>query len=121
MLAIIYKQGGETARDVLVAQARLTNGVAASFLKADREMGLVRYCGFLGYLREKEIGQSWPPVVKRLLYGSQSTLGDLGSQKKQDKKARVAFMITSSQRAELSERLGYEADHIKMLNPVEGK
>ena len=91
-------------------------------LKADREVGLVRYWGFLGYLREKNIGKSWPPVVKRLLFGSQITLGDdSGSQKTKNKKARVAFMITSTQRAELSERLGYEADHIRLLNPVEGK
>jgi hypothetical protein len=117
MLAIVYKQGGETARDVVLAQARLTNGVAVSFLKADREVGLVRYCGVLGYLREKNIGESWPPVVKRLLYGSQS---QSSPPKKETKKVgRVAFMITSTQRAELSERLGYQADHIKMLKPVE--
>jgi hypothetical protein len=125
MLAIVYKQGGETARDVMVAQARLTNRVAVSFLKADREVGLLRYWGVIGYLREKNIGDSWPPVARRLLYGgSPPVLPNSAPQNNkketnQKKVGRVAFMITSTQRAELSDRLGYEPDHIKMLKPIE--
>ena len=125
--ALVRKQNGETARDVLVTHARLSNGVATSFLKLDKEVGLMRYCGFRGYLREKQIGVSLPHFAKRLIYGSTSTIGtggdpgDPSDPKKKDKKnvAKVAFMITSTQRIELSERLGYRAKDIKKLKPVE--
>ena len=126
--AMLKREHGQAARDVLVANARLRNSVATSFLKIDKEIGLVQYWGFVGYLREKQIGASWHPTAKRLLYGSSASNGgknggdnDPDEPKTKDKKqvARVAFMITSTQRAELSERLGYDADHIKQLNPVE--
>jgi hypothetical protein len=41
------------------------------------------------------------------------------TQRNDKKIARVAFMITSSQKVELQERLGYEATDIKGLTPME--
>jgi hypothetical protein len=46
--------------------------------------------------------------------------GDASGKKNNNKNAaKVAFMITSNQRLELSERLGYQSDDIKKLKPVE--
>ena len=118
--AMWKKRSGETARDVLVNQARF-NGVATSFLKIDREIGLYKYLGFAGYLREKQIGASNPLTRRLLSYGgTNGGDGDPNGKKKDNKKvAKVAFMITSSQRLELSERLGYQPEDIKKLKPVE--
>ena len=112
-LDLVRKPAGESVRDVMMAR-RTSNAVAATWFKMDREVGLVQYWGFIGYLREKQVGQSWNPTVKRLLYGTTIT-----ESVKKKTTAKVAFMITSTQRTELSERLGYEADHIKRLKPVE--
>ena len=117
----MWKRGtGETKRDVLFHQARF-NGVATSFLKLDREVGLYKYFGLIGYLREKQIGASNPLTRRLLSYGSTNGGdGDPCGKKKNNKNAaKVAFMITSNQRLELSERLGYQSDDIKKLKPVE--
>lgn len=127
LAAMWRKQNGQSARDVLVNSARINNGVATSLLAVDKEVGLYRYYGMLGYLREKRIGAS-NPITKRLLYAGSTSISTTGGdsdpdgpEKKDNKNqvAKVAFMITSSQRTELSERLGYEPEDIKKLKPVE--
>lgn len=104
-------------RSVLISQAReLNNPVALSALKLDREVGLVRYHGITGYLKEKDF------TARRLLYGRGTTSAEGeedSAAASPPKTARVAFMITSTQKAELKERLGYEEAHIKKLTPLE--
>lgn len=123
--AFIRKDSSQSWRDVVVNNAR-NNAVASSFLLVDKEVGLFQYYGFMGYLREKQIGASWHPTARRMMYGScidgsggdpKKDSDENGKEKKQV--ARVAFMITSTQRAELSERLGFSADAIKELTPLQ--
>lgn len=126
---LVRKGNKYTAREILLSHAQNNNGVASSFLVIDKEVNLLKYFGFMGYLREKQIGALWHPVAKRLFYGSTSysstsTGGgapqDPDNHKRNKKQvARVAFMITSTQRAELNERLGYSPEAIKQLKPVE--
>mmetsp|Transcript_24838 Transcript_24838/g.72758 ORF Transcript_24838/g.72758 Transcript_24838/m.72758 type:complete len:358 (-) Transcript_24838:392-1465(-) len=136
------------ARDVLICHARNKhNSVATSFLRVDREVGLIRYHGIQGYVALWAQGNpggllgmvydgKWnrgtnPWVrMKKLMYGTRGEdhdeRDDLDSgDGNQDapilskRRATVAFMITASQRMELTTRLGYVTEEIKKLKPLE--
>ena len=130
--------------------ARSGNGniVAESALRFDREVGLVKYHGFGGYVTAKggvralllpSGSRSGDTAVgfnlTRFLFGPPSGRGreanvgatedsGTGTTKNTDatrsaKKARVAFMITAAQRQQLSAELGYTAGDIRSLKPLE--
>ena len=130
--------------------ARSDNGniVAESALRVDREVGLVKYHGFGGYVTAKggvralllPSGSSSGDTaggfnLTRFLFGPPSGRGreanvgatedsGTGTAKNTDatrsaKKARVAFMITAAQRQQLSAELGYTAGDIRSLKPLE--
>jgi hypothetical protein len=89
---------------------REANTVATGLLKVDKEVGLVKYYGLSGYLKQRfqstttARGESSPdtdPVAS-------SPVG-----------AKIAFMVTASMKQELSERLGYGIDQIKTLTPLQ--
>lgn len=123
---VFRKDTSQTARDILVAQARSNNNVASSFLMVDKEVGLFRYYGSSDYLREKQLLPFFS-ATKRLIGGSAMNSNGGGNEdpdkdsEKKDKPqvARVAFMITSTQRTELSKRLKYSGEEIKQLKPLE--
>ena len=124
------------------------NIVAESALRFDREVGLLRYHGFGGYVTAKGgvralLLPSAPSSgdnaggfnLTRFLFGPTSGHGreasegatddsGTGTAKSTDttssaKKARVAFMITAAQRQRLNAELGYSAEDIRSLKPLE--
>lgn len=105
------------SRDVLISQAKKANTLATSLLRVEREANLIRYHGFLGYFRNVNA------VTQKFGFSSssESLKGDQTTPTPAPSKnvARVAFMITTSQRLELSERLGFTPDQIKALKPIE--
>ena len=139
-----------SARAALMQCARSNNGniVAESALRFDREVGLLRYHGFGGYVTAKggvralllPSGSGSSDIAggfnfTRFLFGPPSGRGrearvgatedsGAGTAKSTDatssaKKARVAFMITAAQRQRLSAELGYSAEDIRSLKPLE--
>ena len=126
-----------SARSVLMGLARgqrPPNSVAASLLRADRELGLVRYHGLYGYVERAGGVRSLllrlpPPPGAGAGAGADPGRdgrgggGDGGGAAEGDgegrTKARVAFMITAAQRSELSAGLGYGDDEIRKLRPLE--
>ena len=128
-----------SARSVLMGLARgqrPPNSVAASLLRADRELGLVRYHGLYGYVERaggvRSLLLRLPPppgagagagagaVPGRDGRGGSGDGGDAAEGDGEGRtKARVAFMITAAQRSELSAGLGYGDDEIRKLRPLE--
>ena len=139
-----------SARAALMQCVKSNNGniVAESALRFDREVGLLRYHGFGGYVTAKGGVRALllpsAPVsgdgaggfnLTRFLFGPPSGHGrearvgateDSGTvtAKSTDatssaKKARVAFMITAAQRQRLNAELGYSAEDIRSLKPLE--
>jgi hypothetical protein len=109
-------------RQVWIDQARESNQTATKILLADKEIGLLQYYGVTGYIREKK-WLSFPSFSS--LTSSSSPLESSSSpslpngDKKPSKVAKVAFMVTSSMRAELTDRLGYDADQLRKLTPLQ--
>lgn len=143
----VAKQLAETRtlqfRQVLLTQARQPqnpNYTAARILQWDKEIGLIQYYGVTGYMREKKwlSLSSWQSSLTSSLSSSSSssspskddsTTPNAHTNTKEEKDthpneatpnvAQVAFMVTSSMRTELTERLGYEAADIRKLTPVQ--
>lgn len=116
-LLLVSKLARSPSRDVLISQAQKANTLATSLLRVEREANLIRYHGFLGYFRNVN-------TVTRKLGFSSSSKSLKGAETQttpapSKNVARVAFMITTSQRLELSERLGFTPDQIKALKPLE--
>jgi hypothetical protein len=97
------------ARPILLEHARQSNSAAVSLLKVDKQIGLIQYHGLSGYLKQRFQFQSTllPDAAKN--HPVEST----------NKGARVAFMVTTAMRTELTDRLGYDADQIKKLTPMQ--
>jgi hypothetical protein len=124
-----------TARTIVLDQAKQANIVALSYIRMEREIGLLQYYGILGYFKKQH------PYLSRFWSSSSSNSASLESpttttnpstntlqqQQKSSSsssittttKARVAFMITSSQRKSLQQDLGYTELQIKQLTPTE--
>ena len=122
-------------RNVVVQQARQdSNHVAASVLSFQQQWGLMQYHGFFNYWRQR--------FQHQLPQQLQTTAGGSASMSSTDATttttatavpglitnnntnnaasvAQVAFMITATMRKELSDSLGYTAEQIKGLTPME--
>ena len=135
LLSIVLRSRG-SSRDALVDQARQSNSAALAFLSAEREVGLLRYHGLTGYLREfgffqrlsflqpQQLSSTGTPSSHSDTSGSSSfsstaSGGTSNSTGRPTRPARVAFMITSQQKVELADELGYTSDEIKKLKPAE--
>jgi len=108
-----------SSRDILLSQAREANLAATSFLRMEREINLMRYHGFRGYLRERSILPINLFSSQRLSFGSTPPQDNIETKRSQPTTARVAFMITSAQRVTLSKDLGYTTQQIKLMKPIE--
>jgi hypothetical protein len=111
-----------SSRDILLSQARQANAAATSFLRVEREISLMKYHGFLGYLHERNLFyfNAWSQRL-RLGLGPAPPVDQNKNQTTRSSSniARIAFMITATQRAALSSSLGYSPEQIKHLKPVE--
>jgi hypothetical protein len=100
-----------SVKPVLLEHARQSNSVAHSLLHVDKQVGLVKYYGLSGY-------------VKQRLQSTMTTTGgavdstSTSTPTPNAGAAKVAFMVTASMKQELTERLGYEAGQIKQLTPL---
>lgn len=102
-------------KPVLLDQARQSNSVAHSLLNLDRQIGLVRYYGIMGYFRQQwqaRFSSSLPPSSSYSTTSETSSVSD-------PNRARIAFMITGSMKQELIEKLGYLEDDIKKMTPLQ--
>lgn len=115
-------------QDILLQEANeKNNSIAAFLLKVKREYNLVQYDGLSTYMH-KNINVMKP--LRGIIYESSSTSTlhnntpkDLESddkvQKTKAKKATIAFMITSNQKQQLKDILGYDTIQIKKLTPLQ--
>eukprot|EP00980_Cylindrotheca_fusiformis_P010556 scaffold2334_cov118-Cylindrotheca_fusiformis.AAC.28 len=103
-------------KPVLLEQARHSNKVANSLLQMDRQMGLVRYYGFMGYLQRR-----FQPALQADTIGTVSSQHSFSTSSSTTTAppARVAFMITTSMKEELTEKLGYDMDQVKQMTPLQ--
>lgn len=121
-----------SSRDILLREAQESNNtVAISYLKVEKELNLMRYHGFMGYLRQSswlQLPQQWsrrlrglgPPLVSSAFESQQQQHQQHQQQQRSSSTmARVAFMITAAQRSALANKLGYTAHQIKQLTPLE--
>ena len=116
-------------RDELVTHAKRDhNSVALSFLNMDRNIGLIRYHGLLSYSKQYIL----PALFHSNRNSSSLSRDDDGrisapvsptrfetGQTQNNNKAKVAFMITSSQKITLIESLGYDVSQVKEMKPIE--
>lgn len=100
-------------KPVLLEHARQANAVANSLLQVDKHVGLVRYYGILGYVKQRLQPALRTEDFNRLSTQSFATSSTTTST------ARVAFMITASMKEELTDKLGYELDQVKQLTPLQ--
>ncbi len=125
---------GERIKTAFLQEARrepAPNRLAISFLKIDKEIGLVKYWGLAEYLRQNEFF-SFSFWSSRLLKQKEhnnsggtdnidltSTNGNEASETPANSAstARVAFMITSSMKRDLVDGLGYQASVVKGMTP----
>ncbi|CAB9519217.1 expressed unknown protein [Seminavis robusta] len=107
-------------RNVIVSQARQSNQVAASLLSLQQQIGLIQYHGVSDYLRQRQgllqssSSSSGGGTTMSTTSDSTSPPSSAGGNV-----AKVAFMITTAMRIELTESLGYTAEGIKSLTPKE--
>ncbi|CAJ1953863.1 unnamed protein product [Cylindrotheca closterium] len=102
-------------KPVLLDQARQYNLVARSLLQVDRQIGLVRYHGIMGYFQ-----QQWQARFSSSLPPSTTTPeGSSPADTSQPNKARIAFMITGSMKQELNEQMGYLDEDIRKMTPLQ--
>ena len=110
----ITAQSSNVVRPILLDHARQSNRVATSMLKVDKEVGLVRYWGLWGYVRQRLSSSSASPA------GDNAISNSSNSEKEENgKKVRVAFMITSAMKSELTDQLGYDSEQVKKMTPVQ--
>mmetsp|Transcript_14331 Transcript_14331/g.22374 ORF Transcript_14331/g.22374 Transcript_14331/m.22374 type:complete len:397 (-) Transcript_14331:224-1414(-) len=132
--AVVHQQNnnGNDIRTILVTQARdHSNTMAISLLKVNQQIGLLQYHGFIGYCKQSPMAN----VVQRFLNGTGGNPSIQANENNGSKKekpltnnktakittmtrARVAFMITTTQKDELKHRLGYDVAEIKKLSPL---
>jgi hypothetical protein len=105
-------------KPVLLQHARQSNAVANSLLQMDKQVGLVRYYGVMGYVKQR-----WQPALKgedadksSLSFSTSATATTTTST---TGTARVAFMITASMKEELADKLGYDIDQVKQMTPLQ--
>jgi hypothetical protein len=114
---VVVQHRGSNVKPLLLEQARQANTVANGLLRVDREVGLVKYYGLSGYLKQRL--QSTSTLTASGDASQDNTLSSSGSRNAGDGAAKIAFMITASMKQELSELLGYSADQIKSMTPLQ--
>jgi hypothetical protein len=112
-------------KDELVTIAkRDQNSIALSLLSIDQTVGLLRYHGILPYVSKLLLQHRWfslpsnSSTTQNESIQPSSTTNSL-QQKTPPPKAKIAFMITSSQKLALIEKLGYDIGQIKKMKPLE--
>lgn len=118
-LQVLFRSPADQRRQILLQQADLNNQAAMSFLRADKEIGLVRYYGISRYLREKQVIPTFPALLSQNTSAATTetaetrpSLGEPGQQV-----AKVPFMITKLMREELEE-LQYSPESVRQMTPV---
>lgn len=101
-------------KPLLLEHARNSNSVATSLLQVDKEVGLVKYHGLSGYIKQRFQSTSAVTVADSSEENS-LTANSSGTAKT----ARIAFMVTATMKAELMDRLGYDVDQIKSMTPLQ--
>jgi len=109
----VVEHRSRNVRPLLLDHARQSNSVATGILHVDKEVGLVRYYGVSGYLKQRFQSTSALTTSE----DSSSTSGD--GTTTTTATAKVAFMVTTSMKQELADRLGYNEDQIKAMTPVQ--
>jgi hypothetical protein len=124
--AIMARGAGRSSsyKDVLLEEAQSNqNALAQSLLSVEREYSKMKYYGPLQYVKQ-EGNYILPARAQQWMFGS----SDDGSGKLQQQTdtasnkttvAKVAFMITTGQRQELTEKLQYQEADIKKMTPLE--
>ena len=102
------------ARPILLEHARQSNSAAVSLLKVDKQIGLIQYHGLSGYLKQRFQSTRFQSTLL-----SEEAAKNNPAESSTNKGARVAFMVTTAMRTELKDRLGYDADQIKQLTPMQ--
>ena len=94
-------------RDLKAAllQEQSQNDMAGRLLRAEKQWSLLRYHGLLPYLRQTETWNRY--------------LGTTVDSSNAPRAAKVAFMITSKMRTQLTDTLGYSADQVRSLTPTQ--
>lgn len=102
-------------KSVLLDHARQSNTVANSLLQVDKQVGLVKYYGLSGYLKQRLQSTSVIPTTSTDITANTIASSDTSS----SSSARVAFMVTARMKQELNGRLGYDADQIRKMTPLQ--
>ena len=117
----VVQHRGRNVKPLLLEQARNSNSIATSLLQADKEVGLVKYYGVSGYLKHRWQSQSTTttsslddnPILSTDAVASSSTATPTGTT------GRIAFMVTAPMKVDMMDRLGYTAEQIKSLTPLQ--
>jgi hypothetical protein len=110
--AVVQNRSSFDIKPVLLEHARQANTVASSLLQVDKQVGLVKYYGLSGYLKQRLQSTAVAPT-------STDTTTIATTDTAQSSGAKVAFMVTVSMKQELNEGLGYDADQIKQMTPLQ--
>jgi hypothetical protein len=99
-------------KPVLLEQAsKNSNRVALSLLKMEKEIGLVRYWGWMGYIRQR--------VRPLMTTTTTPTTTSIDDNDNSDNKKKIAFMITTSMKQELQDTYKYTVDDVKKMTPLQ--
>lgn len=109
----VAQQRGNNVKPILLDHARQSNSVATSLLHVDKEVGLVKYYGLSGYLKKRLQSTSALTANDDSAVSASSNGNGTGNT------AKIAFMVTASMKQDLSEKLGYDADQIKSMTPLQ--
>ncbi len=116
----VVQHRGRHVKPLLLEHARNSNSVATSLLQADKEVGLVKYYGLSGYLKQRlQSTSSGTPTDSSISEGSMTNAITSSTAHSSGKSARIAFMVTVPMKLELMERLGYDAEQIKSMTPLQ--
>jgi hypothetical protein len=108
-----------TVKSTLLEHARQSNSVAHSLLRVDQQVGLVKYYGLSGYLKQRMQSTTAVAVATSTDDGSSASAPTTTTITSTATNGKVAFMVTASMKQELKERLGYDMDQIKTMTPTQ--
>jgi hypothetical protein len=109
------------ARPILLEHARQSNSAAVSLLRVDQQIGLMQYHGLSTYLQQR-FQSSTTSTNDANAITATTVLPEDAAQSttnNNNKGARVAFMVTTAMKTDLTDRLGYNVDQIKQLTPMQ--
>jgi len=120
-------------KSVLLDQARSgDNRAAIGLLKMEQQLGLMRYHGIANYTKTYLLPQSFQQgatlaasttttdsTTETSTTSTNTLAAETTTPAPSPQKAKIAFMITSAMRSELQQSLGYTADDIKSMTPLQ--